>query len=120
MAATHASGSLVTSALGNCAVGSPVTSTTLDNATAYGAVITAKVTNPGTAPTLPCVATVNISPDGTTWYFYSSQSAGTSLGGTFPMAFLLPPEFIKAQIVFAGNTGQPVTVEAQYQQLTGI
>jgi hypothetical protein len=36
------------------------------------------------------------------------------------MAFEVPMHAVKAQVVFNGNTGQAVTVEAQYEQTTGI
>lgn len=118
MASTHANGVLQSST--SAAVGTPVTSSTLDNSTGYGAVITAKATNGGTGPSTAITATLNISPDGTTWYFWASQTAGLTASAVYPMPFVVPPEAIKAQVVFAGNVGQAVTVEAQYQQLTGV
>jgi hypothetical protein len=120
MAATHTSGVLQASI--SCGVGTipnTITSTTLDNATAYGAIITAKITN-AAAPLAACVATMNVSPDGTTWYFYASQTAGLVASTGYPMVFQVPPEAIKAQITFGGNTSNAVTVEAQYQMLTAI
>lgn len=118
MAATKTSGALQASASNTA--GSTTTSSTLDLTTAYGAVITAKVTNGGTGPTIACTATLNISPDGSTWYFWAAQTAGVTNSGVYPMTFVVPPEAIKAQIVFNGNTAQTVTVEAQYQALTAI
>lgn len=118
MASTHISGLLQASA--SNAVGSTTTSGTLDNSVSYGAIITAKATNGGSAPTTPVTATLNVSPDGTTWYFWSSQTAGLSASAIYPFSFPVPPECIKAQIVFSGNTGQAVTIEAQFQALAGI
>jgi uncharacterized membrane protein len=121
MPSTHAAGVLVAST--SCAVGAAantVTSTTLDNATGYGATITAKVTNGATGPTVGCTATVNISPDGSTWYFYASQTAGTILSTAYPMLFEVTTNALKIQITFGQNTGQAVTVEAQYEQTTGL
>jgi hypothetical protein len=117
MAATHATGSLQTST--SCGIGATITSTTLDNSTGYGAIITTKVTN-AAAPGAGCTATLNVSPDGTTWYFYAQQTAGVAASTVYPMPFELPMHAVKAQVVFTGNTGQAVTVEAQYEQTTAI
>ena len=121
MAATHASGVLVTAGT-TCAIGASlatVTSSTLDNSTGYGAIITAKVTN-ATAPTTGCTATLNVSPDGTTWYQWASMTAGVIASTSYPMQFRVEPDTIKAQITFGGVAGTAVTVEAQYEQTTGI
>lgn len=118
MASTHSSGSLQTST--TLAAGGTQTSNTLDNTTGYGALITAKVTNGGTGPSTACVVTLNVSPDGTTFYFKESQAAGTTASTVYPFFFDVPLHAVKAQLVFSGTTGQSVTVEAQYQQTTGI
>jgi hypothetical protein len=118
MAATHASGVLQASVSNG--VGATTTSSTYDNTANYGAIITAKISNTGGAPGVACGATLNVSPDGTTWYAWSSQYAGVTASAVYPLAFTVPPEAIKAQIVFASNTTVAVTVEAQYQALTGI
>ncbi|GAC1332151.1 MAG: hypothetical protein NVSMB20_03260 [Bradyrhizobium sp.] len=118
MAATHASGTLQASI--SLAAGGTQTSGTLDNSTGYGAIITARVTNGATGPTAGCVVTLNVSPDGTTWYQWAQQTAGVAASGVYPLAFRVEPETLKAQIVFNGTSGQAVTVDAQYQQLTGL
>jgi hypothetical protein len=118
MATTHTSGTLQTSA--SNAAGSSTTSTTLDNTTGYGAIITAKVTNGSSAPGAGATATVNVSPDGSTFYFWAAQTAGVSASTAYSMAFDVPLHAIKAQVVFSGNTTNAVTVEAQYQQTTAV
>jgi len=118
MAATHTSGSLQASASNTA--GSTTTSSTLDNTTGYGAIITAKVTNGGTGPTIACTVTLNVSADGSTFYQWATQTAGVTASTSYPMAFEVPLHAIKANIVFSGNTAQTVTVEAQYQQTTAI
>src|SRR4051812_25131523 len=117
MAATHASGVLQSST--SCGAGSTITSTTLDNSTGYGAIITTKITN-AAAPSAGCMATVNVSPDGTNWYFYAQQTAGTAASSSYSLIFDVSMHAVKAQVVFNGNGGQAVTVEAQYEQTTGI
>src|SRR3954471_15276924 len=104
MAATKSSGSLQASTSNTA--GSTTTSSTLDLSTAYGAIITAKITNGGTGPTVACTATLNVSPDGSTFYFWASQTAGTTASGVYATPFIVPPEAIKANVVFTGNTAQ--------------
>lgn len=118
MPATHGSGTLQAST--SVAAGASQTSATLDNSAAYGAGVTAKITNGATPPTTACTATLNVSPDGATWYFFAGQTGSNAAGGVAALVFDLPAWAIKAQVVFSGHTGQPVTVEAQYQALTGI
>jgi hypothetical protein len=100
--------------------GGTTTSTSVNLTTAYGATILAKVTNGGTAPTLPCAVTVNVSSDGTAWRQYAQQTAGLAASSAYSMAFDLPITVMYAQVVFKGNTGQAVTVEALCEYVTGI
>lgn len=100
--------------------GATTTSATVNLSTSYSAIVLAKVTNGATAPTLPCAATVNISPDGSTWRQYAQQTAGLSASTAYPMAFDLPISVMFAQVVFSGNTAQAVTVEALCEYVTGI
>src|SRR4051812_11930721 len=118
MASTHSSGTLQAS-VSNTA-GGTTTSTTLDLSTAYGAIVTAKITNGATAPTVACTVTLNVSPDGTNFYQWQQGTGNLTNAGVQPLGFQIPPEAIRANLVFTGNTGQAVTVEAQYQLLTGI
>lgn len=100
--------------------GATTTSSSVNLTTAYGATILAKITNGSTAPTTPCAATVNVSPDGSTWRMYAQQTAGLASSGIYPMAFDLPLSIMYAQVVFSGNTGQVVTIEALCEYVTGI
>lgn len=90
----------------------------MDNSAGYGAVITAKVT-PGSTLTTGCTVTVNVSPDGTTWYFYAAQTSGLVSGTNYAMSFEVTLPVIKAQVVFSGHSAS-CTVEAQYQMATGL
>src|SRR5690242_13724352 len=100
--------------------GATTTSSTVNLSTAYGATILVKITNGGTAPTVPCTATVNASSDGSTWYRYAQQTAGLTASAVYQMAFDIPLSVMYAQVVFAGNTGQAVTVAAVCEYVTGI
>lgn len=118
MAATKAATTLQVSA--SNAAGATTTSSTVNLTTAYSGTILAKITNGGTAPTAPCAATINISSDGSTWRLYAQQTAGLNASGVYSMAFDLPISVMFAQVVFSGNTGQSVTVEAFCEYVTGI
>lgn len=118
MAASKSSSTLQASA-SNAASGT-TTSASLNLTSAYGAVILTKVTNGATAPTAACSATVNLSSDGSTWKQYAQQTAGLANSGVYPMAFDIPLSAMYAQVVFTGNTGQAVTVEAYAEYVTGI
>lgn len=100
--------------------GSTTTSSTLDLSTAYGAGIMCKITNGATGPTIACSATVNVSSDGATWKYFQAATAGVANNGVYTFAFDLPPWVMQTQVVFTGNTGQSVTVEAFAQALTAI
>lgn len=118
MAASKSSSTIQASAT-NAAAGT-TTSNTLNLTTAYGAVILTKVSNGGTAPTTPCSATINLSSDGLTWKQYAQQTAGLTASGVYPMAFDIPLAAMYVQVVFTGNTGQAVTVEAFAEYVAGI
>lgn len=118
MAATK-SGSTIQASASNTA-GSTTTSSTLDLTTAYGAGIMAKITNGATGPTVACTATVNVSSDGATWKYFQAATAGVANNGVYPFAFDLPAWVMYAQVVFTGNTGQTVTVEAFAEALATI
>lgn len=118
MTATKAASTLQASASNTA--GGTTTSASLNLSTAYGALILAKVTNGATPPTLPCNVTINVSSDGSTWRLYSQQTAGLTASTTYSMAFDIPMSAMFAQAVFSGNTGQPVTVEALAEYVSGI
>jgi hypothetical protein len=102
------------------AAGGTTNSSTWDLATALGGVLTALVTNGGTAPTIGCDVVVQISTDGAAWKEYTRQTAGLAINGVYPFAVEIPPGVMKARVQFTGNTVQPVTVEAFGQELTSI
>lgn len=94
--------------------------TTWDLRTAFGGVVTAIITNGGTAPTVACDFVVQVSGDGSAWKEFSRQTAPTTANAVTPFAVELPSGVLYARPVFTGNTGQAVTVEAFGQELTSI
>jgi hypothetical protein len=100
--------------------GSTTTGTTWTLTTAFGGILTAKITNGGTGPTVGCDFVVNVSVDGTNWKEFSRQTAPTTNSAVTPFAVEIPPGVMYTQPVFTGNTVQAVTVEAFGHELTSI
>jgi hypothetical protein len=100
--------------------GSTTTSTSLDLTTANGAVILANITNGGTGPAIGCSVTINVSSDNSTWKRFATATAGTANNGVYWVPIEIPQAIMWAQVVFSGNTGQTVTVEATAQILDTI
>jgi len=101
-------------------VGNAQPTLTLDLSTALGAAVTAQVQNGATAPTIPCTAVVNVSPDGSSWVQWQQASAGSLANQLYPFGWEIPPGIMYVQVVFLGHTAQPVTVSAQAQTLASI
>jgi hypothetical protein len=118
MAATHSASTLLASVA--CAANGSQISSTLNLTAAYGALLIVNMTNGGTAPAVACTATINIGPDGSSWYQFAQATAGTTASTAYPLVFEIPPQAMYVQVVFSGNTGQPVTVGASAQTLTGL
>jgi hypothetical protein len=100
--------------------GSTTNGTAWNLTTALGGVMTALITNGGTGPTVGCDFVVQISADGAAWKEFSRQTAGVANSGAYSFAVTLPPGVMYARPVFAGNTGQAVTVESFAQELTSV
>jgi len=102
---------------------------TLDLRTAQGGILFTKITNGATGPTTACVMTVSAAPDngatptagalGADWKKLY-EFAGTTTNGDvthFP-AIDIGPGVQHLQVEFTGNTGQAVTVEALFSEIT--
>ena len=121
MAIAHATVAAQASA-SNAAAGT-TTGSWIDLTSAYKASILALIINGATGPTVACTATVDLSPDnGTTVYPGAGGSfqAGITASTTYAAEFSLPEDTMYARVVFTGNTGQAVTVQADATKLTGI
>lgn len=99
---------------------------TMTLATIYGGIITLKITNGGTGPTLQCEGRVLISHNDTlpaagsagtdwktVWRFGGGIANSSTAAGTTEQSFQFGPEVRHVEIEFTGNTGQAVTVEAE-------
>lgn len=87
----------------------------------YGGIITAKITNGASGPTVPCRINVLISHEttlpsagsaGADWKTLASFTATPSNNAVLEQYWTFGPEVRHIEIEFTGNTGQAVTVEA--------
>ena len=94
---------------------------TIDLSSAYGGIVTMKITNGGTAPTLQCEGRVLIShadtlptaaSAGADWKTIWRFGGGTVASAVTEQSFQFGPEVRHLEVEFTGNTVQAVTVEA--------
>lgn len=107
------------SSASNAAAGT-TTGTALDLTSKYGGLATLKVANGATGPTVACSARLEVSHDNSTWktFFQATAAAGNS--AVTEWAIEIPPSVMYLRSVFSGNTGQAVTVEALFSELTSL
>lgn len=111
--------STIVASTSNAAAGT--TRGTLDVSAAYGGIITMKLTNGGTGPTVQCEGRVLISHEdtlptagsaGSDWKTVWRFGGGTTASAVTEQSYQFGPEVRHVEIEFTGNTGQAVTVEA--------
>ena len=119
MASSHTLKTYITAATSNA--GSATTTGTFQtHTTAYGGLITTKVTNGGTGPTVGATVNVYTSGDGTNFKLLASALAGVTSSIAYEFAFILPAGAMYSRVDVTGNTVQAVTCEAFVQELTTI
>lgn len=97
----------------------------LDVSAEDGGILTFRITNGGTGPTVQCEARVLIAhkdsampaaaaegTGDTDWKQVHAIGGGTTANGTARGVFRFGPEVAYLEVEFTGNTGQAVTVEA--------
>ncbi len=99
-----------------CAAGATV-SGVADLRAAQGAVLTARLTNGGTAPSAQCECAVQIAhadaPAAADWRTIHRFGGGVAAGSeTDSGAVAIDPAVMHVRVVFNGNAGAAVTVEA--------
>jgi hypothetical protein len=92
--------------------GGTTTGTGQDLTTALGCLITAKITNGATGPTVACDFIVEVSVDGSAWKEFCRATAQLGNNVVTEFSVLLPVAVMHARTKFTGNTAQAVTVEA--------
>ena len=82
--------------------------------------VTAKVTNGATGPTIPCTFTLEVSHDNTNWKTFVAATAQLGNSVVTEWAVDLPPTVAYVRSKFGGNTGQSVTVECLGSEWTTL
>jgi hypothetical protein len=101
------------------AAGGTTTGSALNLTTAFGGVVTAKVTPAGTLG-VGCTFRLQISGDGSSWKLFSEQLSGLVSGTDYEFIVDVPPGVMYLRSVFTGNTTSAATVEAFFQEFTSI
>lgn len=100
---------------------------TLDLEATYGGFLTLKITNGGTGPTVACNANVLVAHNATLptaasaggdWKTIYSINGGVTANDITERGFAIDPSIMALEVEFTGNTGQAVTVEAVFSELT--
>lgn len=100
---------------------------TLSLATAQGGILTMKITNGATGPTIACTGNVLIAHNATTptaasagadWKTLWSFSGLTTNNGIVERSIEIGPGVMQLEAEFTGNTAQAVTVEAFFSEIT--
>lgn len=126
MALTKNARTLVAAATSNTA--GSTTRGRLDlNAAQGGGLLTIKMTNGGTGPTIQCTCNVLVAHNaslpaagsaGTDWKTIASYGGGTTSSAVTEIGMPIDPSIMCLEVEFTGNTGQTVTVEAFLSELT--
>lgn len=102
----------------------------IDLRTTFGGLMTVKMTNGGTGPTVPLSAILMVAHDtgtlnatgaaGAVWKTIDKRTHVATASAVGEFVFEIPPSVMQAQIEFSGNTAQAVTAEALFSELTSI
>lgn len=118
MATTKTSGTLV-SAQNLAAAGADFTSSALSMTTDYGASLLVKLTNGATGPTVAARFQVEVSHDNSLYaVLYGPISGDVTANGQYKYPVTIPKWYKYARVVAGGNTGQAVTLDVTYAQIT--
>lgn len=89
--------------------------------TTFGGTATITITNGATGPTIGCTVKLQVREDSTgTWRNFFEKTAGVVNSGVYTWNPTIPPGFYGIRTVFGGNTGQNVTIECQFNEITSI
>ncbi len=101
----------------------------LELLTAFGGILTLKMTNGATGPTLQCSANVLIAHNatqpaaaaaGSDWKTLLSVGNGTASNTVGEYSLNVSSAVMQLEVEFTGNTGQAVTVEAHFSELSSV
>ena len=100
--------------------GSTTTGTGLDCRADFGMLVTAKITNGATGPTVACTFYLEVSHDNTNWKTFVAATAQLGNSVVTEWAVDLPATVAYCRSRFSGNTGQSVTVECLGSEWTTL
>lgn len=93
------------------AAAATATGTGVDLTTALGAVVTGRITNGGTGPTVGCDFILETSNDNATWRELVRVTAPVAASTSYDFPVEIPDAVMYVRSRFTGNTAQAVTVE---------
>jgi hypothetical protein len=125
---TKATGTLIAAATSNSAGGS-TEGTPLDLRTTHGGILTGKITNGATGPTVQAVMQVLIAhndgstptgaAEGTDWKLIHQIGGGVTANDVSRLrGIVIPPGVQHLHVRVTGNTGQAVTCEAFFSKIS--
>lgn len=128
MALTKTPATLIAAGTSNAA--GATTRGVIDLRSMYGGLLTVKLTNGGTGPTLQAVANVlaahnsgatpTAASAGTDWKTLASWGGGVTANAVNEWSMIVDPAITHLEVEITGNTGQAVTCEAFITQLAGL
>lgn len=126
--ATKTPRTLIAASTSNAAGAS--TRATLDLRTTFGGILTVKITNGATGPTVQAVCNVLIAHNsgstpaagaaGADWKTVAQPGNGTAANTVGEWSFLIDQSVMHLEVEITGNTGQAVTCEAYLSEMTSI
>lgn len=119
MAVTKTLRTIIAAATTNTAA-STTTGTAFDLTTKLGALLTAKITNGATGPTIAASVKVYTSADNSTFKLLQTLTGDSINNSVNEWAVDIPPTVMYVRADVTGNTAQSVTCEAFLQELTTI
>lgn len=119
MAATKTRRTIIAAATSNAA-GATTNGTEVDLSTKYGGVLTARITNGATGPTVGADVVVYVGSATGEKREFSRQTAPTTNNAVTDFVVEIPPGAMFLNVSITGNTGQAVTGEVFLEELTTI
>lgn len=117
----------VVASVSNAAAGT--TRGTIDLETTYGGILTMKITNGATGPSVQCEGRVLIAHNatlpaaagaGADWKTVYTFGGGVAANAITEMSYVVDQSVMALEVEFTGNTGQAVTVEAGLSELSTV
>lgn len=98
------------------------TSSAVDNSGSYATLLNITLTNGGTGPTVPAQVRVQVANDtsGTLWVDLCTVLGQTANSGVYYFSIEIPIAAQAFRTIAGSNTGQAVTLNADYSRVTAL